>query len=78
MSSVSSYEAKTRFTELIRRVRRGERITITVHGVPVAVLSPVETQSTQSIPESISKIKTLRRGRTLGIAIKDIIEEGRL
>jgi len=36
---VGSYEAKTRLPELLRDVARGDRITITVHGRPVAELS---------------------------------------
>lgn len=78
MSYVSSYEAKTRFSELIRRVRRGERFTITYHGVPVAVLLPVAPSSSRSIAEIITEIRNFRRGRSLGFPIKDLIEEGRL
>lgn len=77
MSYISAYEAKTRFAELIRRVRRGERITITHHGVPVAELVPIGPQSTASISETIAEIKAMRRGRSLGCAVKDLIEEGR-
>jgi prevent-host-death family protein len=43
MKSMSIYEAKARFSELVRRVReRGERITITYHGEPVAEIRPIE------------------------------------
>jgi prevent-host-death family protein len=43
MRRVSIYEAKARFSELVRRVReRGERITITYHGEPVAEIRPIE------------------------------------
>jgi prevent-host-death family protein len=37
---VGAYEAKTRLPELLRDVERGERITITVRGRPVAELGP--------------------------------------
>jgi prevent-host-death family protein len=37
----STYEAKARFSELLRKVRRGRSVTITYHGEPVAELRPV-------------------------------------
>ena len=37
MESVySTYEAKTKFSELLRKVRQGGRVVITFHGEPVA------------------------------------------
>lgn len=35
-------EAKAKFSQLLRRVARGERIVITVHGIPMAELGPAE------------------------------------
>ena len=34
MDQVGAYEAKTHLPRLLERVRRGERIVITKHGVP--------------------------------------------
>ncbi|MDZ4372716.1 MAG: type II toxin-antitoxin system prevent-host-death family antitoxin [Phenylobacterium sp.] len=42
---VGSYEAKTRLPELLRDVARGEHITITLHGRPVAELAPPDPRS---------------------------------
>jgi len=43
MKSVSSTEAKARLNALLAEVQRtGSSVTITTHGRPVAVLSPVE------------------------------------
>jgi len=78
MTTIGAYEAKTRFSELIRRVSRGEQILITHHGVPVAVLSPLEPASTQSPREVIAALKAFRAGRSLGdLSIRDLIAEGR-
>ena len=44
MAEVGSYEAKTHLSGLLDRVERGERITITRHGVPVAVLVPASAR----------------------------------
>jgi len=40
MESIGACEAKTQLSRLLERVAKGERITITKHGVPVAVLQP--------------------------------------
>lgn len=78
MITVGSYEAKTRFSELLARVRRGERIVITLHGTPVAVLAPVEETSTRPYAEVIAELRAFRRGRRLsGITTRELIEEGR-
>jgi prevent-host-death family protein len=41
MKAVNTYEAKTQFSRLLRRVATGEEITIANRGVPVARLVPV-------------------------------------
>ena len=38
----SLYEAKAHLSALVRRVREGKRIVITVHGEPAAELRPIE------------------------------------
>ncbi len=79
MLSVGSYEAKTRLAELLRRVEEGERITITRHGRPVALLLPPPGSSDRTVSEVVQDIKELRRGRILGpdLSVRDLIDEGR-
>lgn len=38
----SLYEAKTKFSAIVRQVREGRRILVTVHGKPVAEIRPVQ------------------------------------
>lgn len=38
----STYEAKSRFSEIIRRVRSGERVIVAYRGEEVAEIRPVE------------------------------------
>lgn len=38
----STYEAKARFSEVMRRVREGRTITITYQGEPVAEIRPLD------------------------------------
>jgi prevent-host-death family protein len=78
MLEVGSYEAKTHLPRLLERVANGERITITKHGVPVAVLVPVSAQRKRPADEIIGELRRFRRGRKRGAAtLKSMIEEGR-
>ena len=78
MTTIGAYEAKTRFAKLIERVERGERIVITRHGVPVAVLHPVEETPAAPPEQVIAALKAFRRGRRLdGLSVREMIEEGR-
>ena len=45
MATVPQRELRNNTAELLRRVERGERLTITVHGHPVADLVPREPRS---------------------------------
>ncbi len=40
----STYQAKARLSELLERVRKGESITITRRGEPIAELRPIERE----------------------------------
>jgi prevent-host-death family protein len=77
-TTVGAYEAKTHLPELLRRVEKGERITITKHGHPVAELVPASDERRRRVSEAIAGLEEFRRGRKMnGIAIKQLIEEGR-
>jgi prevent-host-death family protein len=41
----SLYEAKARFSAIIRQVREGQRVTVTVQGEPVAEIRPLAAGS---------------------------------
>jgi prevent-host-death family protein len=78
MESVGAYEAKTRLSKLLDRVMKGERITITKHGVPVAVLQPADSEKSADPKTVISEIVSFRKKHSLkGRPLKDLIEEGR-
>ncbi len=78
METVGSYEAKTHLPNLLQRAARGEKITITKHGVPIAMLVPANGTNKQNAKEVIEEIKRLRKGRRLrGVTIRQLIEEGR-
>lgn len=78
MRSVGTYEAKTHLPRLLEEVARGETITITKHGVPVAQLVPPPTERQRDPADVIADIQRFRQDITLdGLSLRDLIEEGR-
>jgi prevent-host-death family protein len=82
METVGSYEAKTHLPRLLERVERGESITITRHGKPVARLVPATPAAPRpEIAEVIEAMRLFqeREAPTLGddLSIRDLIDEGR-
>jgi prevent-host-death family protein len=78
MDSIGAYEAKTHLSKLLERVLRGEKITITKHGVPLAVLQP-PASSKKALPRQvIAEMRQFRDKHPLdGLSIRKMIEEGR-
>jgi prevent-host-death family protein len=75
---VGAYEAKTHLPSLLERVQHGERVTITKHGVPVAMLVPVAPMAKPDIRAVIDELKTFAKGHTTGgMTIREMIGEGR-
>ena len=61
MATIGAYEAKTKFSELLERAEKGERITITRHGKPVAELAPAKARDVERAREAAKKIRALRK-----------------
>ncbi len=78
MQIVGAYEAKTYLPRLLEAVANGEVVTITKHGVPVAMLVPPSHAPRVSTNEAIAALRQFRRGKTLnGTSIQALIDEGR-
>jgi len=86
MATVTAFEAKTRFGQLLERVARGEEVIITRHDKPVARLIPEGRVSLESVRRAIVKLRQLRERiaeRTAGEPkvtfndMKSAVEEGR-
>lgn len=81
MKTVGVYEAKTHLARLLDEVERGESITITRHGKPVAVLKAPDTEAAKQ--ERISAIEAVREfrrahvGQWAGMDVREMINEGR-
>lgn len=77
MREIGAYEAKTHLPRLLDEVAAGESITITKHGVPVAILVPAR-QGRAAATAAAQALKVFRRDHRLdGVRIRDLIDEGR-
>jgi prevent-host-death family protein len=78
MKKVGSYEAKTHLPQLLEEVAKGEQITITKHGVPIAKLIPAHPEKGRNLQRVIAEIREFRERHPLkGLSIRKMIEEGR-
>lgn len=85
MVTVTAFEAKTRFGELLDRVSRGEEIVITRHEKPVARIVPEGRLSLATVREAADDLHALRAemARRPGYKpltdkeIKEAIKQGR-
>lgn len=79
MKSIGAFEAKTHLSELLERVSRGEKITITRHGVPTAVLVPVtEAPPSHTHEEIVEGMRALRKRVKSGrMTVREMVREGR-
>ena len=57
----STYEAKVRYSEVLRLVRSGTPVTVTHHGEPVAEIRPIE----QKRQTNVDRLDDLERRRIL-------------
>lgn len=79
MASMGAFEAKTHLADLLDRVAKGEKITITRHGVPAAMLVPaLATQAKLSHKEIVEGMRALRsRVKPDDMSVREMINEGR-
>lgn len=78
MRSIGAYEAKTHLPRLLDEVAKGERITITKHGRPVAILVPPETVPVLDTLALMRQMRDFRKAHPLrGVTIQELIQDGR-
>jgi prevent-host-death family protein len=59
--SIGAYDAKTRLSELLDRVEKGEQIVITRHGKPVARLVPEGGHDRAAARAAVEALTRLRK-----------------
>lgn len=87
MATVTAFEAKTRFGELLDRVASGEEVVITRHDKPVARMIPEGAPRLADVRRAVAGLRELQHritARTRGQArlsdrdVRAAIDEGRL
>lgn len=74
---IGAYDAKTRLPQLLRDVERGEHITITVRGRPVAELIPARADA-PTPADAIAAMRAFKRVRGVQPdVVAEWIQEGR-
>ena len=78
MISVGTYEAKTHLTRLLDQVGQGETVTITRHGVPIALLCPVRIPTRREKADAIARLLAFQPKQALnGLTVREMMEKGR-
>lgn len=79
MKSVGAFDAKTHLSELLDEVAKGETITITRHGIPAAMLVPIEgTPRKPPHREIVEAMRELRkRVKPDKMSVREMVREGR-
>jgi len=79
MKTVGAFDAKTHLSSLLDRVAKGEKITITRHGVPAAMLVPVgETAGQLTHEEIVDGMRALRqRVKADTMTVREMVKAGR-
>ena len=78
MKTVGAYEAKTHLPKLLERVAKGERIAITKHGTPVALLVPARVRHKIDPKTAAEELRKFRKKHPLrGSSLRAMIEAGR-
>ena len=79
MQTIGAFEAKTHLSALLDRVTKGEKITITRHGVPAALLVPIgPAEQKLSHKEIVQGMRALRKRVKPGqMSVRDMVNEGR-
>jgi len=79
-ASIGTFQAKTHFSQLLERVAKGEEITITKHGRPVARLIPAARPSREQVAAIFRQMDALRQSLPKSMdktTLEDLINHGR-
>jgi prevent-host-death family protein len=84
MATVTAFEAKTRFGELLDRVAKGAEVVITRHDKPVARLMPEGRPRAEDVREAVQGLRDLQQRirkrskvRLSDREVRSAIEQGR-
>jgi prevent-host-death family protein len=77
MAEIGAYDAKTHLPELLERVQKGERFTITKHGRPVAELLPYAGHDVERARRAVAQMRGVRQLLAKrGVTLKSVLKRG--
>jgi prevent-host-death family protein len=77
-TEIGAFDAKTKLSEILRKVDQGERFTITVRGRPVADIVPTNARNQRAIDEAVERLLNFPRVKGVpGDTVLEWIREGR-
>jgi prevent-host-death family protein len=74
---IGAFDAKTRLSEILRKVEQGERFTITVRGRAVADVVPTQARNQRAFDEAVERLMNPKIKGFSHEEIRAAIEEGR-
>jgi len=75
---IGAFDAKTKLSEILRKVDQGERFTITVRGRAVADIVPTQARNQRAIDEAVENLLNFPRIEGIsGDTVLEWIREGR-
>lgn len=77
-TEIGAFEAKTKLSEILRKVEQGERFTITVRGRAVADVVPTQVNDQRSVESAVEQLINFPRIKGIpGDTVLEWIREGR-
>lgn len=78
MKTVTVSDARSRLADLLEAVQRGEHVTLTDGGVPVAELAPPSARRSQGVRHAVEELRAFQHAHTLGdIAPSELLGQTR-
>ena len=76
-STIGVFDLKSHLSSVLEEVMAGQVYTVTRHGHPIARITPITSGSLDERRAAAQRMKAARKGRTLGMSMKDAISQGR-
>lgn len=75
--AISSFEAKTKLSSLLREAEKGQEFVITNHGKPIAKLVPLDSVSSTEWDLFLNFAKKIKNQNKEKVSIRSLIDDGR-
>jgi prevent-host-death family protein len=76
-ATIGVFDLKSQLSSVLEHVLAGQIYTVTRHGHPIARITPISAASADERRAAAARMIEARRGRKLGMSMKDAIAQGR-